>query len=615
MDDADALAPRGGRARSACDLCRHKKIRCDGEKPACENCHFAGVVCTFTFTGQPRKTIREQLSEAKARVRELEEFIAARDLSLSSSPLRDELQSHVSSSPCPPLSLSSAPSHPQDSSVFDTALEIFQQHLEWSWPGVAHSPQRSSFYATIYRQTGTILDMSGFWARVSDSYKSQYPATQPKTTSPKWPSYQLVQQCLNYYSANGLYAVFPIIDVAAAQAIITDHVSGRADARPLAEKACLFALTAFVTKLHHHQPMFADTDSDGYVQAVLTLVPKLMLEPNDVRKLEAFLIIALHIAPAGKPEQSQLFLSMAIRILYHLGAHRKSPLIPNDESHTHLRAMFWLCYTMDKEMSIRSCLPPLLQDVDCDLNFPPTYVESFDLQFLPTTPSTPHLLLPTDIRVAMLKSKVYHGLYSCQAQKFPEARRLEHIRQLDQELSDLKASFPVGFRPDSYSPGGTERSHSPVNVHNLGLRGINIHLEYYYCLRKLHEASFTGSLSMPLPSSLELYYQASRSTLLYYLRASGLVDRFSFWIHAQFILSSILSLFWCLIDVPTASTFSRDLRILQDTKDLFASFQGNMNGHTHTSDEQFFPPAYIMHEFLELLISLARQVLARTKDG
>ncbi|PYI03270.1 hypothetical protein BO78DRAFT_399886 [Aspergillus sclerotiicarbonarius CBS 121057] len=522
MDDADALAPRGGRARSACDLCRHKKIRCDGEKPACENCHFAGVVCTFTFTGQPRKTIREQLSEAKARVRELEEFIAVRGLPLSGSP-----QSCISS-PCSPLSLSSAPSLPQDSSVYDTALEIFQQHLEWSWPGVAHSPQRSSFYATIYRQTGTILDMSGFWARVTDFYKSQYPATQSKVASPKWPSYQLVQQCLEYYSAEGLYAVFPIVDVAAAQAIITDHVSGR-DTPRIADKACLFALTAFVTKLHHHQPMFAEADSDGYAQAVLTLVPKLMLEPNDVRKLEALLILALHLAPAGQPEQAQLFLSMAIRILYHLGAHRKSPLDPNDKSHDHLRAMFWLCYTMDKEMSIRSCLPPLLQDVDCDLDFPPTYVESFDLQFMPPAPATPHLLLPTDIRVAMLKSKVYHGLYSCQAQKFPEARRLEHIRQLDQELSDLKASFPVGFRPESFSPGGSESSHSPVNFHNLGLRGINIHLEYYYCLRKLHEASFTCSLSMPLPSSLELYYQASRSTLLYYLRVSGLVDRFSFW--------------------------------------------------------------------------------------
>ena len=134
-----------------------------------------------------------QLSEAKARVRELEEFIAARDLARSSSPLGDEPPSHASSSPCPPLSLSSAPSHPQDSSVFDTALKIFQQHLEWSWPGVAHSPQRSSFYAIIYRQTGTILDMSGFWTRVSDSYQSQYPATQPQIASPKWPSYQLVQ--------------------------------------------------------------------------------------------------------------------------------------------------------------------------------------------------------------------------------------------------------------------------------------------------------------------------------------------------------------------------------------------------------------------------------------
>ncbi|PYH90637.1 hypothetical protein BO71DRAFT_433659 [Aspergillus ellipticus CBS 707.79] len=122
MEDAVTTA-RGGRARSACDLCRYRKIRCDGEKPACENCHFSGVTCTFTFTGQPRKTIREQLAEAKARLRELEDLVAARDPQAVSAAGRDSLPSRISSSsPCPSLPATLPP--PQDSSDFDTALEI-----------------------------------------------------------------------------------------------------------------------------------------------------------------------------------------------------------------------------------------------------------------------------------------------------------------------------------------------------------------------------------------------------------------------------------------------------------------------------------------------------------
>ncbi|GAA89558.1 C6 transcription factor [Aspergillus luchuensis IFO 4308] len=561
-DILDIVAQRGGRARSACDLCRHRKIRCDGEKPACENCHFAGVTCTFTVTGQPRKTIREQLAEAKARVQELESFIAGRHLPGAVSPniqLQDQLRS---ASPCPSLSLFAAPSHPQDSSDFDIAMEIFKQHLEVSWPGTTNSPQRNSFHATVYRQTGAVLDLHGFLARVTESYKAQYASISPATSTPLWPSYALIQKCLDYYAAKGMYSMFPVVDVPASQAVLEALVSGHTDPPPTtAEKAHLFAFAAFITKQHQHQPQFADTDPDAYVQAVLTLVPKLMLE----------LASALHIAPAGYPQQAQLLLSTAIRILYQLGGHRITPppeyqpqasstTTNNTKSHSHLRAIFWLCYSMDKEMCIRSCSPPLIHDIDVDLDFPQTYIGSTTHSPPPprqspsssTSLSSYHsteipLLYPSDIRLAIFKSHIYNRLYSSHAQSLPEARRLAHIRQLDQDLSELYAEFPLG-----HTPVHTPRSETSTPIHRdptipssssneessnhklVNIRPINIHLEYHHCVRKLHEASITTSLSVvsaPLASSLELYYQASRSTLLYYLNSGkgGLVDRFSVW--------------------------------------------------------------------------------------
>ncbi|PYH64736.1 Zn(II)2Cys6 transcription factor [Aspergillus vadensis CBS 113365] len=489
-DILDIVAQRGGRARSACDLCRHKKIRCDGEKPACENCHFAGVTCTFTVTGQPRKTIREQLAEAKARVQELESFIAGRPLPGAVSSTihsQDELRS---ASPCPPMSLFAAPSHPQDSSDFDIALEIFKQHLEISWPGTTNSPQRNSFHATVYRQTGAVLDLHGFLACATESYKAQYASISPAISTPQWPSYALIQKCLDYYAAKSMYSMFPVVDLPASQAVLDALVSGRTDSLPTtAEKAHLFAFAAFITKQHQNQPQFADTDPEAYVQAVLTLVPKLMLELASV------------------------------------------------------------------------CSPPLIHDIDVDLDFPQTYIDSTTHSPPPPrqSPSSSAslssynsneipLLYPTDIRLAIFKSHIYNRLYSSHAQSLPEARRLAHIRQLDQDLSELYAEFPLGHTPahTPRSETSTPNNRDPTIQHSsssneessnhkmVNIRPINIHLEYHYCIRKLHEASITTSLSVvsaPLPSSLELYYQASRSTLLYYLNSGkgGLVDRFSFW--------------------------------------------------------------------------------------
>ncbi|KAI9315334.1 hypothetical protein BX666DRAFT_1817538, partial [Dichotomocladium elegans] len=35
------------RLAQACDICRRKKVKCDGIKPTCTNCHKSGRECTY----------------------------------------------------------------------------------------------------------------------------------------------------------------------------------------------------------------------------------------------------------------------------------------------------------------------------------------------------------------------------------------------------------------------------------------------------------------------------------------------------------------------------------------------------------------------------------------
>jgi hypothetical protein len=221
-------------------------------------------------------------------------------------------------------------------------------------------------------------------------------------------------------------------------------------------------------------------------------------------------------------------------MLYNLGAHRVHPTTTSAEEHSHLRALFWACYGMDKEMSIRSVQPPLINDAECDLDLPPNYIQSASAhQFVDQALPDDILLYPSDLRFALLKSKLYTHLLSPTARALPEPRRLEVIRQLDHELAELKASFPAHFQPDP-----TAYLNPNYKVHDISLRGMNIHLEYYYCLRMIHEASIVSSMaypgtdntqSLPLASSVELYYHAVRSTLLYFIRVEGLVQAPTVW--------------------------------------------------------------------------------------
>lgn len=228
-------------------------------------------------------------------------------------------------------------------------------------------------------------------------------------------------------------------------------------------------------------------------------------------------------------------MSLAVRILYNLKGNLNEPASSDPEQvrvHHHLRALFWICYSIDKEMSLRRCQPPIINDSDCDLDLPATYVSvTSDHQFFHSPLSLQELLYPTDLRLAILKSKIYRLLYSSSSLRLPESTRLHLIRQLDEELSDLKAQFPAVCQPDIYAKGEVP----DTLLHDLSLRGVNMHLEYYHCLSKIHGASISGSSDSamrnlsPPSSSMELCYQASRSTLLYVCRVHRLIMKETFW--------------------------------------------------------------------------------------
>ena len=193
-----------------------------------------------------------------------------------------------SPSPCVCLSLPSIP----DTSEFDVAVDRFRWHLACSGPLFTSSPQAEVFLATVYRQTGVPLDFDGFITRVSQLYKSQYPATYPKAVAPKWPENELIQRCIRYYSEEHLYSIFPVIEPATLPVIFDEYVSASTDARTrTVNAACLFSLTAFITKMHGNQPMFKHAEPDAYIQASLNLLPQIIMQADNLRTLEALLLL------------------------------------------------------------------------------------------------------------------------------------------------------------------------------------------------------------------------------------------------------------------------------------------------------------------------------------
>ena len=99
---------RDGRQRlgAACEECRRRKLRCDGQQPQCGICQESNLVCEVTQRGirGPKKGVLKALRD---RVAELEAMLASRP-DLQQQQLGNPASSSTITIPTPPLDVSDA---------------------------------------------------------------------------------------------------------------------------------------------------------------------------------------------------------------------------------------------------------------------------------------------------------------------------------------------------------------------------------------------------------------------------------------------------------------------------------------------------------------------------
>lgn len=230
-----------------------------------------------------------QLHDTRAEVRRLEEA------------LRAERGFRQSSSP----SLHQSPGLVNDlfdSRGFDVTLKAFRWHLAYCTPG---------FAASI--QSDLAFDLEELFDRVADSFDLQFRTKPARVVLPKWPSRHLIDASLEYFASNGLYSIHPVVDIDALTCLLdASDFEGYEIGTNVADRACLAALTAMVTRIRRQEPAFADADPDAYVQAVLSVLPQLMMEHTNVRALETLIILVGQnsgklLRPASKCHKGSLY--------------------------------------------------------------------------------------------------------------------------------------------------------------------------------------------------------------------------------------------------------------------------------------------------------------------
>ena len=139
--------------------------------------------------------------------------------------------------------------------------------------------------------------------------------------------------------------------------------------------------------------------------------------------------------------------------------------------------MFWVAYLMDREMSLRTGLPALIDDDHIGISMPSTdgtfssngtASDSKDTSFFPLT-----------VDLARIQAKICKWLYSPHFCTKPVKQQAYLIQQLDRLLETWKESIPAQWQIGQDSQG-----------HESGMNPVmHLHMAYYYSLSTIHRVS------------------------------------------------------------------------------------------------------------------------------
>lgn len=214
----------------------------------------------------------------------------------------------------------------------------------------------------------------------------------------------------------------------------------------------------------------------------------------------------------------------------------------SERSSRHTRSLFWLCYTLDKETSLRTGHPPCLTQDYCDLSLTEDLdkLHGHDSMLLPATGPQ----LPGDPHLGMIQERSCRTLFSPRAHLYSDSELLHHIRQLDEELESWRLSITPPFRPRLHIPadggggGGGGSLIPPGMTTSQRVRLISLQLNYLHTLTTIHttirrcgdfDSDLPDDLHSVVHSSTDMSLEASRSTLRFLRAAIELWEEESVW--------------------------------------------------------------------------------------
>ncbi|KAF8458322.1 fungal-specific transcription factor domain-containing protein [Terfezia claveryi] len=620
----DGQDPKRRRIARACDMCRKKKIKCDGRLPACTHCANYNTECVFTLVEKKRNPPKgaKYIEGLENRLGRMESLLklsgllpddpdGKTDLGDLERRLTEQSQGRASVSVAGRSSSESVRGHTPGSSPMHSVInsptskakdeEEAENLSDMMCSLVTNNCGETRFIGSssgfsifspkgiqwVNEKTGdtsfqdmitnaTAQDSSRFFPTKNGVFGQLFENRKRNPMPPKGPTMTLVADF--FVNFNNL---FPLFHRPTFEYLLNRHFSDS----PLADSgwyAALNMVLAIACRLRISHPLQIDDKvapwvgverSWQYFQNAAGLLTELLLKNSDLMTIQAILAMSLFMQGTANPQPSYFLIAAAVRLANSIGMHRRGSWFGLSAVEVEQRRrVFWIMYLLDKEIALRSGRPGAINDDDVNVDLP----EEDPADGVGNIPlaggKTKVNLFRLIAQFSTIEGKVYMHLYSAKASRQTDQEILNTIGDLDLELEKWKTSVPIEIRPDN---------EIKVDEGPLVLHVVMLHFAYHNCLTTIHRMSIhhgywtsrlsnyaiSGLSAKPLNprvfSSAALCVSAARSSinLIKYINAN---DCPCIWLIMYYPVSALVTLFANILQNPLDLRARPDLRLMHN---------------------------------------------------
>ncbi|KAI0448975.1 hypothetical protein F5B21DRAFT_509611 [Xylaria acuta] len=395
--------------RKACDLCFKKKIRCDALKPTCSNCSLYKVSCkTTTIRKRPGPSYRQpSIATAEADAAETNKG-GGLDARLA------RIEAKLDALRGADGTVTSDHLLEQDASD-ERVVEVS--------PGseIPHTPSSADCISPRNRDG---------------------PPVPPLTEA--LPIIELYFQDYN--------SLIPLFNQQSFMHLLNDYY------KPYGERPKIYAgvinvvlAMGYRIQLCEHGDVhsgFNEAKIKTCVDNAQMMLDELMTRDQDTLGLQA--LLGLVIIYQTHPDQiaSSVLISAAMRLTHSLRLESKTVSSELSPQEARQRAnIFWICYMLDKDVSLRTITPSLQLDSDIDIDLPglSSGDDCGNLLYSADGLSQLHLFR-AKVQLAHLEGRIYDTLLSNRSRKLSHEAREQAVLQIDRLLGRWKQSIPAPFQ-------------------------------------------------------------------------------------------------------------------------------------------------------------------------